>query len=74
MVSRPRGAGAEASLVTALAGLHERVVARYPDERARRWWWADARREAGWLSPGELLRRGKLGEVLLLLAADAAVE
>ena len=57
---------ADVPLLPALLELHVRLLVRHPNRAARRRWWCDARRELGWLSPAELLRRGKIGEVLLL--------
>lgn len=55
-------------LQLAVAAVDARARAAVPDARARRIWWGDARREVGWVSPAELLRRGKVGEVLLLFS------
>lgn len=57
---------ADVPLLPALLEMHIRLVARYPNAQARRAWWCEARRAFGWLSPAELLRRGRIGEVLLL--------
>lgn len=60
---------ADVPLLPAIASAHARACAAMPDPQARSRWWLGGQRELGWLSPAELLRRGKLGEVLLLLAA-----
>ena len=57
-------------LLAVLTRLRARVAADYPDAQARRRWWCQARRELGWLSPAELLRRGRVGEVFLLLDTE----
>ncbi len=58
----------EVPLLSAVAVVRSRACARMPDAPARRRWWAEGQRELGWTSPAELLRRGKLGEVLVLLS------
>lgn len=62
----------EVPLLAALAAVQARVAAALPDASERVRWWAGGRRTLGWLSPAELLRRGKLGEVLLLVADPGA--
>lgn len=62
----------EVPLLAAVATVQAHVNRALPDQRARCRWWAQGQRVLGWLSPAELLRRGKIGEVLLLVAALGA--
>lgn len=63
-------AAADVPLLPALLALHARLVRGYPDPADRRRWWCTAWRTLGWISPAELLRRGRIGEVLLLPLAS----
>ena len=60
----------EVPLLAALTRLHATACAHRADLRERRTWWGTSRRELGWISPAELLRRGRIGEVLLVLSDD----
>lgn len=60
----------DAPLLPAIAAVHQRACTAVPDLRTRCGWWVVGQREYGWLSPAELLRRGKIGELLILLAPE----
>lgn len=60
---------ADVPMLPAVTALYARARATMPEQRTRTRWWVEGQREVGWLSPAELLRRGKVGEVLLLIGA-----
>lgn len=57
-------------LLGVLAHLHAQVSRRLPDARSRRRWWTEGEPALGWRSPAEVLRRGRMGELFVLLHED----